>query len=353
MARPSKQVPWLEENGSGTFYVHWYDQEARRTKRISLATKDAAEAQGRFAAFLSGGQEVFADRGGHLTVSQGLDDYLKEHVRRNCADVRRQEDIVGHLKEFFGSTEYRDVDVPLTSQYAEARRAGRIGGGRRRQSKVGSDATIRRELVTLRAAANHAIKWRRLERKDAPSIDWPDDNEGEPLRDDEWYTRDEIARLMTAEDDRLRRFIRISYYTAARRRSIEKLRRGQINMETRQINLHPPGMRRTCKRRPVVPLFDEIRPDIEALLEETDSDLLFSTHTDMYRPFRRHCEAIGLGHKRNPHILRHSRATHLLQDNKSIYSVAKLLGDTVATVERVYGHHSPEFLHEVLGQAAE
>jgi hypothetical protein len=30
--------------------------------------------------------------------------------------------------------------------------------------------------------------------------------------------------------------------------------------------------------------------------------------------------------------------------DKPIYDVAKLLGDTVATVEKVYGHHSPEYL---------
>jgi penicillin-binding protein 1A len=42
-------------------------------------------------------------------------------------------------------------------------------------------------------------------------------------------------------------------------------------------------------------------------------------------------EAVDLKHKRNPHILRHSRATHLLMEGVSLWDVAKLLGDTVAT----------------------
>ena len=33
-------------------------------------------------------------------------------------------------------------------------------------------------------------------------------------------------------------------------------------------------------------------------------------------------------------------------DGESLYKVAKLLGDTVATVEKRYGHFSPDFLME-------
>jgi len=58
--------------------------------------------------------------------------------------------------------------------------------------------------------------------------------------------------------------------------------------------------------------------------------------------------SLGLGDKANPHILRHSRATHLLQDGVSIYDVARLLGDSVQTIERVYGHHSPDYLAEAI-----
>jgi hypothetical protein len=34
----------------------------------------------------------------------------------------------------------------------------------------------------------------------------------------------------------------------------------------------------------------------------------------------------------------------MLMDGESIYKVAKLLGDSVAMIEKVYGHHSLEFL---------
>lgn len=43
-----------------------------------------------------------------------------------------------------------------------------------------------------------------------------------------------------------------------------------------------------------------------------------------------------------PHVMRHTFASLLVMDNKSVYKVAKWMGDLVSTVEDVYGHLSPE-----------
>ncbi len=48
--------------------------------------------------------------------------------------------------------------------------------------------------------------------------------------------------------------------------------------------------------------------------------------------------------------MRHSRATHLLQAGVDIYTVARLLGDSVTTVERVYGHHSADHMAATIRQ---
>ena len=44
-----------------------------------------------------------------------------------------------------------------------------------------------------------------------------------------------------------------------------------------------------------------------------------------------------------PHVLRHSRATHLMMAGISIWEAAKSLGMTAEMVERVYGHHHPDW----------
>ncbi len=353
MPRKSREIPWLENRPNGYWYACWYDKTARRTHAVTMGTKDAGQAQTRFADFLLHGSEIREPtRLAGLTVAQVLDDYLREHVSEKVIDKERQHDAAAHLKAFFGTEPIQSIDIPASRRYRAARRAGEIGGGKRRHAKAGSDATIRRELVVLNAAAKHALKWRRIEPKDLPSIDLPADTR----REAPWLLWDDIARAIEqAPTLRLRRFVKILYYTAARRGSIESLTKFQIDLRAGRINLRAPDestlKRQSKKRRPIVPIHPEIRPDIEQLLNESPNEFLFGDARDMYRPFVEHLESLGFD-ATNPHILRHSRATHLLQSGVSIYDVAKLLGDTVATVERVYGHHCPEYLGATIEEKA-
>jgi integrase len=105
----------------------------------------------------------------------------------------------------------------------------------------------------------------------------------------------------------------------------------------------------------VVPIDPRIRGTVERLVIEAEArgdEYLFGNNRSMYRAFRDHMILLGYIGRSHPHVLRHSRATHLLQDGVPIFDVARLLGDTVATVERVYGHHSADHLAATLGRAA-
>lgn len=362
MPRKRRDVPWLEWR-DGTAYVYWYDGARQRTERLSLRTADPVEAQKRFAAFLTEGHDVIAKKPGQgLTVIQALDDYLREHVAHHVVDRSRQEVIIGHLKAHFGDTAISGIDIPASRAYADARRNGEVGGGRRRKDKTGSDSTIRRELVVLQAAANHAAKWKRIGPSATPptgmpSIELTKENEVGPIGDDDWLTKPELQRVLATATGRLKDFIVLAYDSASRKNAIERLARVQVDLPNSRVNLRSPteniNQRRSKKRRPVVPIGAAARPTYERLLiENKDSPWLFGAPVSMYRPFRNHLTGLGLAAKARPHVLRHTRATHLLHDGVSIYAVAKLLGDTVATVERVYGHHSPEFLAEAMGAAS-
>lgn len=352
MPRKRRDIPWLEWRGS-VAYVCWYKETTRRTERLSLRTADAMEAQKRYAAFLVDGHDIIAGnprRPSGLTVDQALDDYYREHVTKKVVDKRRIENCIAQLKGFFAKVPMHDVDIPMSRTYIDRRRMGSCYESAR--SREGDDGTIRRELGTLIAAANHAVRWKRLPRNELPVVELPAAYIVESLADDDWLTKDELRRAIDAATGDLRHFIVLAYDSASRRGAIETLRRSQVDLARSQVNLRGPdedeNQRRSRKRRPIVPISAWARPSYESLLNASPTQWLFGQPKSWYKEFRRNMESIGLGHKRNPHILRHSRATHLLQDGVNIYAVAKLLGDTVATVEKVYGHHSAEYLAEAM-----
>lgn len=345
MPRPARQVPWVEPR-NGVFYAHWYDAGEKRVKRYSLRTADPTEAQDRFVIFLrDGAANPQPARDAGMSVADVLDLYYNEHVVAKCADWKRQDASIRHLKQFFIGCAIGDVDAKMTRQYAQARANGVICGTRGRGSGKVSAATIHRELNTLVAAANHCAKWRHIPKTDVPIIDRP---QLEKAGNEEalWFTKDEIDTLIGAAEGQLRDFIVLAYYTAARRASIEYLRVEQVSMASKRINLMPPGGRQTKKRKPIVPIYPEMEATLERLIAGRKDGYLFGSPPDFYRPFRQLCERLGFTDKYNPHMLRHSRATHLLQAGWPIWKVGKLLGDTVATVERVYGHHCVDYLGE-------
>lgn len=361
MARPKRTTPWLARRGDqarGTFYAFWYDADSRETKRLSLATAYPGEAEIKFAEFLLNGRDIRQPRPRGLTVARALDDYYNEHVLKNVADAGRQEDAIAHLKAFFGERPLGDVSVPLSQEYALARANGLIGGGKRRTAKAGSPSTVRRELNVLVAAANHAVWMKRT--TELVSVDLPAERRLGPDDEAPYYSHAELATIFAeaekmAEEERMTQpdnpvageiedFVKLLYLTGARRRSIEHLERSQVKVEQKRILLQKPGKRTTKKRQPIVPILRDMEEPLGALLARGRPNRLFGC-VDFSRAYKRLCQRAGINEARaHAHIMRHTRATHLLQDGKSIYDVARLLGDTLATVERVYGHHSADHL---------
>lgn len=363
--RNRRRIPWIEWRDD-VAYAHWYDPDSGRVLRRSLGTRDAGEAQARFAAFLAeGGPQRAASQGtggpARVTVSDVLDAYELGHVRPNVVDKDRAADVIANLRAFFGPMRPQDITVADGRKYVDKRGLGLIGGlGRGGKAPMaGGPATCRRELAMLIAAINHGIThghlsadgFRRDLRGRVVLVELPPDSE--PVT--RWLHRPaEMAALRAAcgETGRLRWFLEIAYYTASRRDAIETLTRFQVDMERGRINLAKPGEKRTTKRRPIVPIDPALRPWLAAALEKSPNEWVLGSPQPVYRDFMRAVERAGLGADVTPHVLRHSRATHMLQDGIKPWAVANLLGDSVATLVKTYGSHCPDYMAEVLGEEA-
>jgi len=60
--------------------------------------------------------------------------------------------------------------------------------------------------------------------------------------------------------------------------------------------------------------------------------------------FRRAASLAGLSGKVTPHTLRHTAATWLMQSGTDRWQAAGYLGMSVEMLEKVYGHHHPDYL---------
>lgn len=281
-----------------------------------------------------------------LTVSEVLDLYYREHVADKVVARDRVEYAIHALKAKIGYNTIHSIDIPACRRYEKLREADGV-----------SPSTVRRELGTLQAAANHCLRWRHLAATEMPSIELPDEGEGKLI----WLYKDELKQLAAAadENDPIGRFIRIAYYSAGRKRSVETLEWStQIDLAANRISLAKPGEKKTKKRRPVVPIHTEIQERMRRWYDARDNDWVLGTGKCLRYRFDQVALAADLlelpqrglrpACVLTPHALRHSRATHLLQDGKNPYAVANLLGDSLKTVLRVYGHFCPDYLSEAL-----
>lgn len=302
-------------------------------------------AKGAFAAFLNEAHATFEKASAStLTCADALDHYWQEHVAVEVEDSGRIASKIKHLKAHFGNLLIEAVSIPDCRRYVAARRSGAIG-------RPSGDGTIRGELVTLTAALNHEAKWKRISRAEVPFIEKPEEPQGREV----WIPRDVLFDGILPEarrrDLKLWGWVNLAYYTASRRRAIETLTWAQWPEAPARIFLNPPGRKQTNKRRPVVPVDASLDPVRAALWEAFGSTgYVLGGTQNLWYPIRNLLDDMGL-HDATPHTFRHTRATHLLQDDVSPWKVAGLLGDTVTTVLRKYGHHCPDFLADTVRPA--
>jgi len=230
-----------------------------------------------------------------------------------------------NLEPFFGDLLPKHISNNLLKEYAEMRGV--------------SDGTVLRELGILKAALRYAEGNRWIERQ--PPFIMP---VSQPPPRDLWLTKEQAATLIEkAKSPHVCLFIKIAVSTAARSGAILDLTWQQIDFERRIIDF---GRGYGNKRRSVVPMNEDLYKDLcEAReLAQTEYVIEYSGKPtkSIKKSFARLCQDCGI--KASPHVLRHTAATWLVMDGVPLREVARLLGNSEAMVEKVYGKHSPDYL---------
>jgi integrase len=281
-------------------------------------------------------------------VASLWESYYEQHVQVEVAAVDRIERCWANLEPHFGSLALSDVSSDVVRQYLKKRQAGEIG-------KPSLPQTVRRELGALLAALNWCADPEQalIPETAVPHIKLPP--HGDP--NDRWLTTDEIKRLFAAAAEkrhgdktllsRCERFLWLALETASRKTAICELTWDRVDFETNVIHYNVPGRKKTKKKRVSVPISTALRPMLERMRRESNSDLVLIEPTDPIGLVQRVAEHAGLKDV-SPHVLRHTAATHMARRGVPLWKIAKILGNSLAMVERVYSHHCPDDLREAV-----
>jgi len=170
-----------------------------------------------------------------------------------------------------------------------------------------------------------------------------------------WLTRSEAARLLWAARryQHLRRMILLGLYTGSRPGVLLALRWDQIDLGAGLMARRPKGKAEDKRKKtPKVKLGWRIMAHLKRWKRLDVDQKLVCYFTgpnhpgarqveDPHGTWRKVVKAADLpGVTR--HTLRHTRATWMMQKGVPIWEAAGFLGMTVKTLERVYGHHSPD-----------
>ncbi|MGJ5642303.1 tyrosine-type recombinase/integrase [Formosa sp. S-31] len=154
--------------------------------------------------------------------------------------------------------------------------------------------------------------------------------------------------------DRL--IIELFYSTGIRRIELIQLKIEDFNLENKTLKV----LGKRNKER-LVPLLPSVINNLELYLTErnalaniTDFDFMFLTkkgvkiyETLVYRIINNYFSLASSKVKKSPHILRHSFATHLLNQGAELNAVKELLGHSSLASTQVYTHNSISELKKV------
>ena len=222
-----------------------------------------------------------------------------------------------------------------------------------------SNRSINRKVSSLKSFYNFLIKTETINSsplkahtplKQSKKIQVPfSQDEINSLLDSDFFTNDYRGILQKT-------IISFFYFTGVRRIELITLKESDVNIESSTVKIM--GKRSKERIIPILPklkkaiiFFNEIKFKFH---DQTSSDYFFISKNGkqlsekfVYRTVNEYFKLVSPKIKKAPHVLRHSFATHLINEGADINSVKELLGHSSLSATQVYSHTSMERIKEV------
>lgn len=153
--------------------------------------------------------------------------------------------------------------------------------------------------------------------------------------------------------------ILLFYNTGMRLSEVIQLKDSQVNSSNRTLKILGKG-----NKERIVPISPEILKEIKNYQTERNTiiserpDLLFISEKNkalsprsVYSSVKKYLSLVTTIEKRSPHVLRHTFATHLMNNGADLNAVKELLGHSSLAATQVYTHNTIEKLKNIYKKA--
>lgn len=341
-------APELKRGKNGYWYIHWTD--GRRSKRVSTRQKDLAPAKTFLGEWLLMESQPPAANGtdAGMPCETAWEAYVTGHVERKNIDAHRRVSMWQNLGLHFAGKPVAAVTQADIDAYVRKRTSGALG----RRVQV---STVWLELCTIKSSWRWCARKRLLSVDAIPDVDLP----SPPEPRDRWLRTEEVDRLFAVLKasrvdgvlSPLELFTWLALHTAGRRRAILDLTWGQVDFDIGVIHYNQTGRTQTKKRRPSVPISKSLMPILRTAHKQAGRPSPTKRVVLLDGEVNRLLERAGLAADVpgvTPHVLRHTAATHMVRNGASLWQAAKILGNSVTMIEKVYAKHSPEDLRQAV-----
>jgi integrase len=317
----SAAQPYSVQRLRGGFAIVYQFEGKRVRRQLDATDRQSAEAEAR--RIWAG-----AERGA-WTVGRCMTGYL-ETIARKTSHGRRQ-DAWKAMRPFWDSVDPMLIDETMCRSY-------------RLRRKV-ADATARYELLQLSTALGWAAGEGHIRSKRAvwlPPV---------PERKTRHLTKPEFARFFDAvKADHARLYVMIGLFTMARPSAILELTWDRVDFMRRRIDFTPPGHIRTAKRRTIVPIADELLPELQKGWDAATTEWVIERGGKRVQCIKKAFQAAterSTVHA-TPYTLRHTGAVWAAESGVPMAELSQFMGhDSIETTAKHYARYSPDYLANV------
>lgn len=279
-------------------------------------------------------------------------DYLKFEKRYSVHTISSYEQDINSFFEFleqtFGSMPMENITATFIRSWMAGMKEGKM-----------TARTINRKLSALRSFFKYYLKRGVISQMPTVNVIAPKISKRLPVFMKESETKELLETLASGSEDwkslNARMLITLFYSTGMRLSELIGLREKQLDFSRSQIRVLGKG-----NKERLIPVSVEVISLIKdyqqqkAAIHEQEKDFLLVTEKGRklypkyaYLLVNKHLGGAITLDKKSPHVLRHTFATHLMNNGADLNAVKELLGHASLAATQVYTHNTIEKLKNV------